>query len=80
MTNRDRDSVAKLLLGVADRLKQAPDLALENATRNAASNPSAYQVGYLESACGQAQNEIRMFVEKYLTARAPKERTARGRR
>lgn len=72
MTNRDRDSVAKLLLQVAERLASAPDVALESAQRNAASDPYPYQVGALDRACASEAHAIRHLVEEYLTPRTSK--------
>lgn len=78
MTNRDRDSVAKLVLAVAERLAAAPNLALENAQRNAASNPDPYQVGALDHACRSASEELRRYVAEYLVPR--KSKIIRGKR
>jgi hypothetical protein len=69
MTNRDRDSVAKLLLLEADRLAEAPNITLENATRNHPESPCPYQVGALEERCRQTAHAIRALVSEYLTQR-----------
>lgn len=76
MTNRDRDSVAKLLLLVADRLAGAPEEVVARSKQFADERPEmgrsaqdAYQAGALESACKAAAEEIRRHVAEYLSPR-----------
>lgn len=78
MTNRDRDAAAKLLLQVATELAMAPGRAQENAERNAASNPTPYQVGALEVVCENQAYAIRHLVNEYLIPRPSK--VVRGKR
>lgn len=80
MTNRDRDSVAKLLLAVADRLANAPDLALDQAKRNAETDPYPYQVGALDHACRSEAEALRHLVGEYLVPRPSKVLGQRGKR
>lgn len=79
MTNRDRDSVAKLLLAVADRLAEAPHKTSVAAQQFAAERPGmddsikeCHQVGALEMVCKLEAETIRGHVREYLTPRQPK--------
>jgi len=84
VTNRDRDSVAKLLLEVADRLAKAPTETLERAKSYAEDMAAraagfdkhgavhAHQSGGLESACVSEAIAIRRHVAEYLTQRQPR--------
>jgi hypothetical protein len=82
VTNRDRDSLAKHLSTVVDRLLLAPQQAIDDADRRADSEPPgtspyAYQAGALGQVCRNEAHAIQTFVTSYLT---PKARQRRGRR
>lgn len=81
MTNRDRDSVAKLLREIADRLEKAPESSLTQGQKYAAEAGitvggdtfiSHYQAARLADHCRIEADAIRHAVEFYLTARPPK--------
>ena len=80
MTNRERESVAKLLHGVADRLAAAPtdtDARAVEYAKRAPEGRMAHQAGQLEQICTQEASAIRSMIASYLT---PKTKAARGKR
>lgn len=74
MTNRDRDSVAKLLEQIAQRLADAPAHTKECAeqyqknTGGVLFNVSAYQAGGLEQVCISSASAIRIYIAQYLSS------------
>lgn len=77
MNNRDRDSVARLLEQVAQRLEDAPRYTAESAANYSGSplfNVSAFQAGALEQICKNESASIRLFVKTYLSAPPPRPR------
>lgn len=87
MTNRDRDSVAKLLRELSDRLDGAPAVMTERAqtltTVDGADSTltafarATYQAAGLEHTCRDGATTLRYLIDEYLTPRASK---LRGRR
>lgn len=80
MTNRDRDSVAKLLRQVADRLAAAPGETRASATRYERDHPGggeAYQAGSLEQVCRREATALESLIAGYLSPAKPR---ARGKR
>lgn len=87
MTNRDRDSVARLLMQVVERLEAAPEKTASSAARFAAEHPDmdrsaieAHQAGGLEAVCRGEAEAIRRHVLEYLTSRDPARLRDRGRK
>lgn len=84
MTNLDRQSVAKLLGDIANRLLAAPVKTLEAAKHDQATHghhsPHPYQAGALEIVCRQEAHALLMVCEHYLTPKAPASGRRRGRR
>lgn len=87
MTNRDRDSVAKLLLAVADRLAGAPADTLARAEAYLKRDPMltigaqhAHQAGGLEHVCESEAATLRHLIANYLTTAPSKPRRPRTRR
>lgn len=77
MTNRDRDSVAKLLRQVAERLASAPEATRESSERHQPGGSAAHQAGALEQVCRNEAHAIESLISSYL---APAKSRARGKR
>lgn len=81
MTNRDRDSVAKLLRQVAERLAAAPTETWERADAHAKvhghASKAPYQAGALEQICRSEAAAIESLIIGYLSPAKPR---ARGKR
>jgi hypothetical protein len=85
VNNRDRDSVAKLLEQVAQRLADAPEHTRTNAesyaeTVGVAEAPSAriaHQAGALQQVCIGEAATIRSYIKSYLTSPPPRRRGKR---
>lgn len=78
MTNRDRDSIAKLLGDLAGRLEAAPAITDGAAKRYADGHPGvnqcAHQAGGLEHVCRSTAAELRYLITSYLTPKPSKQR------
>lgn len=84
MKNADRDSAARQLGEILNRLDVASASAEESASTHCKAHPStnqqAFQLGSLEQLVRNEVNALRMVINTYLTPTAPRPRGARTRR